>query len=240
MNKKMTLTQYLAGIEGATTAEELEAAIQAPFKHAYHGRTWARISRARVERGEAICTAHPLGRFVPHLGDRRQLTVCGETYKVARGYNSTGVRYSWHYAKEFAVGVLMRNGLSQRAAHAVWDQWGNYPHRCLETIEQALAGGFADPVMNTLILSYDKGGPIRYTVEQNDADEFDKRATMPCPGCKSGTLFDWGMGFSSGFTFVNWHCNGCSHEYTEYVTPERSAQIRQPRVPKQATEAVTA
>ncbi|MES3041845.1 MAG: hypothetical protein V4730_11940 [Pseudomonadota bacterium] len=227
----MKLTEYLDGINRADTAEALEAAIQAPFKHAFHGPTWSRICKARIARGKAICAASQHARFIPQFDARRQLSVCGETYKVGRGGNSTGIRYAWCSAEDFAIDVLKRNGLSQRAAHLIWGEWSSYPHRTIFTIEHALAGEHADPVLDTLELSYvSSAGPINYTVAQNNADPHDKRATEQCPGCKTGTLFDWGAGFSSGFTFVNWHCNGCGNVYCEHMTPTRFAATRRPRL----------
>lgn len=223
----MKLTEYLAGLRAATTADELEAAIRGSLNHGFRGRSWSQICKVRVECGAAICAAHPHGHLVPRMTGRT-LSVCGETYGVSRGGNSTGVRYVWHSAEQFAVATLKRHGLSQRAAHSIWGSWSDYPHRCLRTIEDALAGKIPDPKIDVLILSYADGRPLNYTVEQNSADELDRRATCTCPSCK-GTLFDWGGGFSSGFTFVNWHCNGCSNVYTEYVSPDRFSQIRRPR-----------
>lgn len=223
----MKLSEYLGGMRRATTAAELESAIQVPYKHAFHGRTWSTISRVRIEVGNAICAAHPHGKFVPHMIGNK-LSVIGEAYGVGRGGNSTGVRYAWHSAGEFAKSVLKRNGFSTRAASRIWDSWRDYPHRCLTVVEAALAGEYADPIMNTLIFSYTGTGPVKITSEQNDADEIDKRATLPCK-C-GGTLFDWGCGYSDDFTFVNWHCNHCADVFTEYVTPERFSTIRQPRL----------
>ncbi|WP_448952187.1 hypothetical protein [Labrys neptuniae] len=221
----MNLTEYLDGMRVATSAEELEAAIKAPFKHSFRGRTWSQICKVRIEKGNEICAAHAHGRFVPIFGPRGLITLCGETYRMGHGQNSTGVRYIWHYAKTWAIEVLARNGFSQRAAYAVWDECGDYPHRCLKRIEEALAGKLPDPVLDTLIWherSY--GSPIAYTVEQNNADKYDRRATRPCR-C-GGTLFDWGAGFSAGFDFINWHCNACPDVATEYLSPGRLYEIR--------------
>jgi len=228
MTKKMRLSDYLSGMQAAQTAQELEAAIQAPYKHAFSGPTWTRISKVRVERGLAICADHPLGHLVPKMVGR-VLMVGDKAHMVGRGQNSTGVRWAWTSAMEFAVAHMRADGVTQRAAHLVWDAWASqYPHRCLAVLQTWAGGGLQDPVMNTLIPAGDGGGPIAYTVEQNDADEFDKRATMAC-AC-GGTLFDWGAGFSLGFTFISWHCNGCPKKFTEYVTRERMSEIRKPRV----------
>lgn len=222
---RMRLADYLAGIRSATTAGELESAIQAPYKHSFSGRTWRRICKERVARACAIIAAHPNGRFAPQL-DGRKLTVCAEVCRVGRGYNSTGVRYVWHSAKVFSTEVLQRNGMSKRAAHRIWESWeGGYPHRCLKIIEEALSGKIPDPPLDTLILVDDEGLPITYSVELNDANDIDKRATRPCP-C-GGTLFDWGSGFSEGFEFINWHCCKCPCVYAEYVTAARLMDIRQ-------------
>lgn len=233
------LQDYLAGIEAATTAEALEDALQAPYKHSFHGPTWTRICKARIAAGERIVDAHPDGRYVPRFGARRVLSVCGEIYRVGHGGNSTGVRYAWHSAKTFAVDVLMRNGLSRVGAYRVWDGFADYPHRCLATVRKALAGEYPDPELNVLKLSYVDGFPIRYTVEQNDACDFDYRANMPCPHCSTGTIFDWGGGYGAGdFPLVNWHCNACGAVYVEYMTNERFKDVRQAK-PSRTAEATS-
>lgn len=222
----MKLTEYLDGMRAAATAEELEAAIQAPFKHSYRGRIWSQICEVRIAEGERICAAHPLGRFVPRYGPRRQLTVCGETYRVGRGGNSTGVRYCWHAAGQWVMEILRREGFSVRAAHRLWDGWSGYPHRALKIVEEALAGKIPDPELNVLRPhGRTSGGPIRYSVEANEADQHDRRASRPCP-C-GGTLFDWGGGWSEGFDFINWHCIACPEIYTEYMTREQFYSLRQ-------------
>lgn len=223
----MNLTDYLDGMRAARTASELEAAIRAPFKHSFKGRTWATIRKIIMERALAICDEHRDRHFVPRL-DGRSLTVCGETYRMGRGMNSTGVRYVWHVAGEFAKDVLQRNGFSRRAASRIWSEAsGDYSHRCLAAIDDALAGKLADPPMNRLIFSH-MGGPIKLTGADNDADEVDRRASRPC-SC-GGTRFDWGSGSSDDFTFVTWYCNKCPRVYHEYVTPERLREIRQRRI----------
>ncbi len=223
----MTLQDYLDGMRNAATADELEAAIRADFKHSYRGRTWAQICRVRVEAGARICASHPLGRYVPSFGPGRSLSCCGETYRVARGGNSTGIRYAWHDAKAWANEVLMRNGFGIRAANRIWDHWSDYPHRCLAIVQAALGGEIPDPELNVLIrhARSDAARPINYSVEQNDRDTFDRRATRPCPSC-GGTLFDWGADHSEGFYFVNWHCNVCPDVFTEYMSGTDLAALR--------------
>lgn len=223
----MKLEEYLAGMEAAQTCEELEAAIHMPFRHTYRGRTWNRICKVRIVAGERIVAANPNGRFVPHFGAGRRLTVCGESYRVGRGGNSTGVRYSWHHAGEWAMAILRREGFSIRAAHRIWDGWDQYPHRCLATVAKALAGGYPDPELN-LLVRHERTGyghPIKYTVEQNEADPWDRRASRPC-AC-GGTLFDWGAGHSDGFDYINWHCNACPDVFTEYMTQKQLYALRQ-------------
>lgn len=225
----MKLAQYLDGMRGSQTVDELEAAIQADFKHSYRGRTWSQICRVREEAGNRIVASHPLGKFVPQYGPYRRLTIFGETYRVANGGNSTGVRYAWHAAGEWAMAIMRREGLSIRASHRIWDNWSGYPHRALKIVEKALAGEFPDPALNALIKQHEYGHeqPIRYTAEQNNADKYDRRASMPCPSC-GATLFDWGAGWSEGFDSISWFCNGCPARYTEYVTRERMREIRKP------------
>lgn len=223
----MKLTEYLDGMRAATTAAELEAAIQADFKHSFRGRTWTQICTVRIEAGEHICVAHPHGHLVPKFGPRRALSVCGETYKVGKGQNGAGVRYCWHYAGEWAMDLMKKHGLSIRAANQIWDCWAQYPHRALATIEKALAGEIPDPDLNVMI-RHDRtgaGGPIRYTIEQNNGADGDRRATRVC-AC-GGTLFDWGCGYSQGFNYINWHCNACPDVFSEYMTQERLYKMRQ-------------
>lgn len=141
----MNLTEYLDGLRAARTALELDAAVRAPFKHSYHGRTWATICKVRVERARVIIDEHVHSKFVPRI-QGRTVTVCGETYGMGKGMNSTGVRYVWHSAGQFAKDVLRRNGFSQRAASRIWQEAsGDYPYRCLTIIDEALAGKLADP-----------------------------------------------------------------------------------------------
>jgi hypothetical protein len=221
----MILSKYLAALQAARTGDELEAALQARFQHPFTGRTRTKICRVRREVGQAICDAHPHGNLVPRFGPQRILAVCGETYKVGQGHNSTGDRYVWTYAQEWAEGVLVRRGLSKRAAQGIWDWWASgYPHRCLSVIEKALAGEMPDPPMNTLIFNYEGPSPVRITAEENDEHPHGHRATRPCD-C-GGTLFDWGSGWNGYLIFINWHCNACPRVFTEYVTSERLREIR--------------
>lgn len=225
---KMKLAEFLDGMRNATTCEELQAAItNKDFSNPFRGPTWAKICKVRIEAGYRLVEAHEHGQFVPRFGPGRKLQVCGETCGVGRGHNSTGVRYVWHSAGEWAMSVMRKNGLSIRASHRVWDGWKDYPHRCLSVIDKALAGEIPDPVMDVLGEAYvTSAGPINYEAATNEADTWDRRASRPCP-CGNGTLFDWGGGWSEGFDFVNWHCNRCSNVYTEYMSRGRFYAMRQ-------------
>ncbi len=211
------LNDYLDGMRAATTAKELECAIQKPFKHPFGGPTWSRICSTRIDAGHRICDAHPLGRFVPRLGPRHRLTVFGY------GQNSTGVRYCGHYAQQWCEGVLRDNGFTMRAANRIWESSFDYPHRALKTVESALAGKLPDPRFHRLIphKQYGHEQPVRIDRETKD------RAHRPCK-C-GGWLWDWGSGWNGYATFLNWHCDRCPRVYTEYVTAERFANIRRPR-----------
>jgi hypothetical protein len=122
---------------------------------------------------------------------------------------------------------MIKNGIGQRAAHRIWSEWNDYPHRCLTTIDDFFAGKIPDPELNILIRHQrtEHGRPINYSIERNDADECDRRATRPC-AC-GGTLFDWGAGDSEGYEFVTWRCNACPDVFTEYMTHAQLYELRQ-------------
>jgi hypothetical protein len=218
----MRLCDYLDGMRAAQSAEDLEAAIQAPYKHGFSGRTWTQISRVRLEAGRRLCAVHPHGHFVPVLGPRRKLTVCNETYGVGCGQNSTGVRYVWHSAQKWAEGVLRDHGMSRRAAHAIWGTAFDYPHRALSVIDKALAGGMPDPVFDTLIRCEDSScGPVRV----NRAEESKHRAHRDCE-C-GGVLWDWGCDWTGWADYLEWRCDSCSAVFGEYLSEGRLVTIRQ-------------
>lgn len=219
----MKLTEYLNGMREASTADELEAAIQAPFVHPFAGKIWSRICNVRIEAGERICATHPNGQFVPQLGVRRWLTVCGEAYRIGNGQNSTGVRYCWLAAKEWALGILAKHGFGKRASSAIWDSALNYPHRSLKVVADALAGKLPDPRFNRLIphSRYATGNPLKV----NRKTESKTRAHRPCK-C-GGWLWDWGGGCTGYANFLTWCCDRCPRVYTEYVSRDRLTEIRQ-------------
>ncbi len=217
----------LARIASAPDAVALETCIQGAGKHPFHGAKWRAISAARIARGEAICDVHPHGAFVPRIGPRRRLTACGETYSAGFGQNSTGERYVWHGAECWAVDVLMRHGLGRRAAHRIWGLAGSYPHRALPIVEAALRGEIVDPEIDVLQMPPYRsptGAGVRCTLEGNEADRHDRRASRMCE-C-GGVLFDWGWSCGEGFESISWSCNACDRRYTEYVSKNRLGEIR--------------
>lgn len=135
----MKLREYLDGMRAAQTADELNAAIIAPYPDPFIGPVSSRIRNVRLEAGRRICDAHPLGHFVPRFGPKRLLQVCGESRHIYKGGNSTGVRYAWHDANEWAKGVLRENGLSDETANQVMNCWSRSPHRALRYLEAAHA-----------------------------------------------------------------------------------------------------
>lgn len=229
-NQQMTeLEPYLEGMRSATTPDELEAAFQKDHtyrKHGFQSRGMRAIEKVRIEEGIRLCSQHPHGHLVPKYGPRRRLEISGETYRVGKGENSTGVRYVWAYAEDWAIDAMMRGGLSRKAAHMVWDSFRTYPHRALRTVERAMAGELPDPQLNVLIRHERPGsGPVRYSAEENRREDGGTwRASRPCP-C-GGTLFDWGAGHSCGFEFVNWHCIVCPDVFTEYMTKKDLYALR--------------
>ncbi len=136
-----------------------------------------RICKVRIEAGQRICNASSHARFVPRFGRGRQLEVCGETYRVGRGQNSTGVRYVWHYAKEFAVEVLQRTGIGVRASHQIWNTAFDYPHRTLGILDE-----FCGETPRSTIEPVDlPGRSITGTpVKVNRKSEAEHRSHRPC------------------------------------------------------------
>ncbi|MYE00094.1 MAG: hypothetical protein F4Y03_02280 [Alphaproteobacteria bacterium] len=217
----MKLTEYLDGMRAASTADALEAAIQAPYEHTFTGPTWSRICNVRIEAGERICDGHPHGHLVPKLGKRHRLTVAGEVYRVGYGGNSAGVRYAWCAAEDWARGILVdQHGFTKRAFHAVWEWAFSYPHRALREVERALAGELPDPQLNVLTLERETldGTPIRI---QRDGEEAERRAHRLCPCDKDGRLWDWGAGWSGYAYHVAWYCDRCAAIYGEWTADLR-------------------
>jgi hypothetical protein len=214
----MELDDYLAGMRAATTADELEAALMAPYEHPYAGPIWNAICKTRVEEGLRLCADHPQGRLVPRFnGDA--ITVCGELLTPGPGFLAQNQHFDSPEVTQLVKGALVRQGLSSRAAHRVAQAWIEYPHRCLAILESALKGELDDPPMNKLFLSHLGRGPVALTVADNNADHEHRRASMPCQ-CH-GTLFEWSNQEDDGITVVNWRCNRCDRVFAEYVTPER-------------------
>lgn len=215
----MTLTEYLDGMRQASTADELEAAIQAPHEHPFVGKVWSRICNVRIEAGERICDASPNGRFVPRFGPRRRLTVCGQTHRVANGGNSAGVRYVWSYAEDWARAILLAEGFTKRAFHSIWDSAFEYPHRSLQAVERALAGELPDPVFDELRLLHNRSDDRPARVDRQT--EADCRSHRPCECGDDGWLWDWGGGWIGYAYHVAWHCDRCPKVFGEYLTDLR-------------------
>lgn len=222
----MTLQQVTAAITAAATYHDLEARFQDAlevFPRATRSKIAINaITRAMRERGRALCDAHPHGALVPRLGPRRQLRVCGETYGVGYGQNSTGERWAWTSAENWAVAVLRRHGIGVQASHLIWDWAFDFPHRALLDVEDALAGRHPDPPLDRLIFS--RNTVDRTPVRVNRRHEAKHRAHRPCR-C-GGMRWDWGAGCSLGIDFITWYCDGCPRIYTEYLSPGRLYAIR--------------
>ena len=130
-------------VNAAKTSEDLEFRFQ-EFLVAWRNRgnrSVDKLTRDIVEqRGRELAGLSPLGRFIPAFGPRRALTVCGEKYTVAKGGNSTGVRYAWCYAKEWAVEVMKKNDFpfDDDVLNIVWSWALSYPHRALLAMEKAV------------------------------------------------------------------------------------------------------
>lgn len=220
----MELDDYLAGMRAATTADELEAALLAPYEHPYAGPIWNAICKTRVEEGLRLIATHPHGHLVPRLSDAA-VTVANEPLTLGSGFLAQNQPLDSPEVRQFVKGALARQGLSSRAAHRIAQAWSEYPHRCLAILESALKGELDDPPMNKPFLSHLGRGPVSLTVADNDADQVHRRATMPCQ-CH-GTLFEWGQQEDDGIAVVNWRCNRCDRVFVEYVTPDRMTAIQE-------------
>lgn len=202
----MNLFEYLDGMRSARDASELEAAIHAPYKHSFRGKTWTQICNVRIEAGRRIVAAHPHSFYIPSYVGNNVLACCGQTIRVKRGTS--------YQAGLWVQSRLRDHGFGIRAAYRLWENnWYDYPHRCIAFVEDVLQGKVPDPELGRLI-KHAGHAPISYTIEQNERDVIDRRAHQRCE-C-GGDLFEWGGGYDSGFYFVSWHCNKCSDVFTEY------------------------
>lgn len=131
------LASHLAGINASSTAKELEARFRATFDLWKAQRTRERIREAVRVRGDQLCELRDRRALVPRYATRaRRITVCGETYRVAKGGNSTGVRYAWHDANEWVKATLRKHGASESLTREIMEWWNNYPHRALRALER--------------------------------------------------------------------------------------------------------
>ena len=130
----MKLREHISDMRAAHDCDLLEGSFQAAIKAypMYGGRTWARIHRVMRERALELCQTHPAGFLVPRIGTRRRMVVCGSTYAVGYGQNGAGERYTWEYAKNFAVQALVEEGVAAPDADLVWEWANTYPHRALQ------------------------------------------------------------------------------------------------------------
>ena len=209
---KVAIAKHAGAVRAAGTAAEVESAFQTALAElGFSDRRLKLVRAALEERGRELCAAHPRGTCVPSFGPRRVLMVCGEAYRVPNGGNSTGRRYAWHSAREWATELMQEKGLSRKAAQYVWNCYGRYPHRALQTIEEFDAGQHQDPTLNVLIPWGDATvGPIRCEVGQDP----NYPAHGPC-GC-GGTLFKWQTGHNDVFWWSSYRCNRCPKQFGEY------------------------
>lgn len=130
----MKLSEHLQTIRSAEDSEALEEAFRATFEFR-SPRTKERLRRAVFERGLELCSYAEHGSLVPRWESRRRrLHVAGENYRVVHGGNSTGIRYAWHDATEWARGVLRHRGIDEETINAILDWWRDYPHRALQAL----------------------------------------------------------------------------------------------------------
>ncbi len=133
----MKLSEHLERIARADTPKRLDVALWNATEE--YPRSREKIRWAVSERGAELCRAHPGAEFVPVVGKRRRLSLCGQTYRVGYGGNSTGERYCWHYAREWVAGKLRAAGMTARERQQI-DDWcfSLYPHRVLSAVDSFL------------------------------------------------------------------------------------------------------
>lgn len=219
------LANSLKAISKARTPSDLEKLFQeAHMNNKSHpsSRTWRQIGGAMCERGSALVRARQAGFYVPQYGARRQLTLCGEVYRVGCGQNSTGVRYCWTYAEIWANQVLHERGAPREVRKGIWDSCFDYPHRALAVaIEWRKHPNRPEPV-------YTRPQYIKFheTVRFRGMDE--DRAMRPCPGC-GGDQMDWGSGhidYIEPRYSMEWRCMSCNRAEAEIMTTARLYQMR--------------
>lgn len=144
--KRAVLAHHMAMVMSAETVDDLEHEFQtgrAALEALYGGWMNALYRRAAdrlhydavIPRGLALADEHPLGHLLPRFNTRnRHLSIGDQWFRVGRGGNTTGVRYAWTYATEWARGALISNGLSDKTAKGVLDWWSKYPHRALQVL----------------------------------------------------------------------------------------------------------
>jgi hypothetical protein len=133
--KQPSLREVLHSLRAARTVEQLESRFELTWD-CFRRRTQKRIRRVVRERGIALCEMQDKRHIVPRWDSRRRrLIVCGKTYRVEHGGNSTGIRYAWHHAYEWMKKTLHEHGCSEPLTQEILDWWRDYPHRSLRALQ---------------------------------------------------------------------------------------------------------
>lgn len=142
----MKLKDHLGKIQASESPADLEALFQAAWRDFPHGRSSDRIHAAMRDRGTRLCAEHPRGTLIPRFDTKtRRLHICGQQMAVMKGHNSSGVRYAWSAAEEFALRALGEAGVSHGLSKTIWNTWSDYPHRALRALDaDTTAGGFPE------------------------------------------------------------------------------------------------
>jgi hypothetical protein len=224
----VALERPLAIIARAPTVSSLERAFQATCRsHPYRPFTLGDrlIAAAMRARGSALVAADPVGFYVPQIGERRRLQLCGETYRVGSGQNGPGERYVWTYAEHWANGLLHEHGAPREVRKAIWSWCGSYPHRALAAARRWRA----DPDRKPERVEREQYLKFHESVRLRGVDDpHDQRAMRPCPGC-GGDQMDWGCAGIDCIEpsyWLEWRCMSCNRVDGEEMTTERLYQLR--------------
>lgn len=144
IGKRALLAACIADVMAAPDVEAVELAFQAGLTKleatygSYFDDRYRRASEklrwdgANV-RGRQLAETVEVGRFLPRFEARRRITIDGETRSVGYGGNSTGERYVWTYAEEWAAEVLADRGIPPEVIRETLQCWG-WPHRALRAL----------------------------------------------------------------------------------------------------------
>lgn len=134
---KMKLSEHLAKLSNARTADELELTFREGFCLFKKPLTRKRIRKAVTARGNSLVSESQHAQRIPTIGKYRKMQLCGKTYSVGFGGNSTGERYCWFDARAWAKDTLMEAGVCDQLAESIIEwTWSGYPHRALQAIEK--------------------------------------------------------------------------------------------------------